>query len=316
MRLFLMKLRKNIKMGSSAPAVRRLSALLLTVFFVLLTACGEPEPPAEREPAAPVSRIRSAGADYKHRDTLDKLQAEMYETIGRSLKSPSDEVLIYECKGDYMDFLVKDALKAMTCYMMDHPLESEILANCDIRIEKIPKSGGRYRVFAYRREEADTLELAVMKRRDVKTVSENFTASIADLSDEEKLRAIHDRLCRGTYDMDVSAGSHTVYSALINKFAVCDGYAYAFKYLCDLSGIKCAVVIGTFDKSLGDEPGHAWNIVWFEDSWKLVDIACDVYDASDGYSSPSYRHFLSDDLHMYGRAPYKAYPVPVYKEYK
>ncbi len=311
-----MKLRIDPVPKKSAFALKRLSALLLSVFFVLLAACGEPEPPAEREPAAPVSEIRSSGAGFTHKDALDKLQMEMYETIGKSLKTPSEDVLIYEYKGDYMDFLLKDALTAMTCYVLDNPLESELLVNRDIRIEKVPKSGGRYRVYAYRREEADTLELSVMKRRDVETVSRNFTDSIADLSDEEKLRAIHDRLCRGKYDLDVASSSHTIYSALIDKLAVCDGYAYAFKYLCDLSGIKCAVVIGSFDKNVASDSGHAWNIVWYEDSWKLVDISCDVYDEAAGYESPSYRHFLSDDLYMYGRKPYAAYPVPVYKEYQ
>ena len=294
-------------------AAQRLSSVCCAAILMMCAACGEPEPPTEREMPVTAYQIRTAGADFTHAYPLDKIQKKMYSTLEESMKSPSEELLIYEYKGDHMDFLLKDALTAMTCYIMDNPLDSQLLASCDIRMENV--SGRHNRIFACRREGTDELEIALMKRDDAASVSSNFVDSIADLSDEEKLRAIHDRLCRGKYDTDINASSHTIYSALIDRNAVCDGYAYAFKYLCDLAGLKCIIVIGTFDKALDSDPGHAWNLVWFEDSWKLVDISCDVYDVSIGYEAPSYRHFLSDDLSLYGRLPYSAYPVPVYREY-
>ncbi|MDO4863910.1 MAG: transglutaminase domain-containing protein [Ruminococcus sp.] len=283
---------------------------MCAVFFALNAACGEPEPPAEREPALSAETIRTAGADFTHEYVLDNVQKKMYDTLAESMKSPSEEILIYEYKGDHMDFLLKDALVAMTCYTMDNPLDSQLLANRDIRMEAVPKSGGRNRIYAYRREDSDGLELAMMKRADAESVSRHFISTISALDDEEKLRAIHDRLCQGQYDTDITPASHTIYSALIDKSAVCDGYAYAFKYLCDLAGIDCVVVIGTFDKSNDGELGHAWDLVWLGGTWKLADISCDVYEA------PSYEHFLIDDLTIDGRIPYKAYPVPMYKEYQ
>lgn len=311
-----MKKRKIIDGFRSAAALKRLSVIVCAVFFLFAAGCGEPDPPAERESGVSAFKIRNAGPEFTHAYTLDKVQKKMYDTLARSMESPSDEILIYEYKGDHMDFLLKDALVAMTSYIMDNPLDSQILANTDIRIGKVPHGGRRRRICAYRRDSSDELDIALLKRDDAETVGSNFAASIADLSDEEKLKAIHDRLCRGIYDMDIKEGSHTVYSALIDKEAVCDGYAYAFKYLCDLSGIGCVVVIGTFDRSLDDDPGHAWNLVWYDDSWKLVDISCDVYDVAEGYDLLSYRHFLSDDLNMYGRIPYSSYRVPFYREYQ
>ena len=295
-------------------ALQRLSVLICTVFFALSAGCGSPKAPEEREPAVTASQIRNAKADFTHKYPLDKIQNKMYTTLAESMRSPSEEILIYEYKGDHMDFLLKDALTAMTCYIMDNPLDSQLLANRDIRMEKV--SGNLKRICAHRREGSEELDIALMKREDVQTVSRNFIDSIADLDEEEKLRAIHDRLCLGKYDSDISDDSHTIYSALIDKSSVCDGYAYAFKYLCDLADIDCIVVIGTFDKALDSDPGHAWDLVWYEDSWKLVDISCDVYDVSIGYEAPSYRHFLSDDLTMYGRIPYSAYPVPAYRDYQ
>lgn len=311
-----MKLYINEYISRSARTLKRLSALMCAVFFVFATACGEPEPPAEREPAVSAESIRTAGADFTHEYTLDKIQSKMYSTLKESMKSPSEEILIYEYKGDHMDFLLNDALVAMTCYTMDDPLSNQILANCDIRMEKVPKSGGRNRIYAYRRESSDDLELALLKRKDVETVSRSFVSTIDALGDEEKLRAIHDRLCRGKYDTEITPASHTIYSALIDRSAVCDGYAYAFKYLCDLADIDCIVVIGRFDGSSDGELGHAWNLVYLGDTWKLVDISCDVYEAQSGTGELSYEHFLSDDLGMDGRIPYEAYPVPMYRDYQ
>ncbi len=296
--------------------LRRLSAVACAVFFALSAACGEPEAPTERESAVSAVQIRNAGAEFTHEYPLDKVQKKMYATLAESMRSPSEELLIYEYKGDHMDFLLNDALIAVTCYTMDNPLDSQLLANCDIRMDNGGKNSRKHRICAYPRSSADSIGISLMKRSDVETVSRNFVDSIADLGEEEKLRAIHDRLCRGSYDNDINAASHTVYSALIEKNAVCDGYAYAFKYLCDLADIDCIVVIGTFDKALDSAPGHAWNLVWFEGDWKLVDISCDVYDISEGYEAPSYRHFLIDDLSDFGRLPYKSYPVPRYRSYQ
>ena len=292
---------------------KRLSVLMCSVFFLLSTACGKPESPEEREPAVPSQEITTAGADFNHEYTLDKTQKKMYSTIAESMKEPSEEILIYEYKGDHMDFLLNDALVAMTCYTMDNPLDSQILANCDIRMEK---EDGKNKIYAYRRDNADNLDIAKLKLKDVENVSRHFISTIDSLDDEQKLRAIHDRLCQGKYDTEIDPASHTIYSALIDKNAVCDGYAYAFKYLCDLADIECIVVIGYFNKSLDGELGHAWNLVWLGDTWKLVDISCDVYDSVSGSETPTYSHFLIDDLDIDGRIPYKAYPVPMYKEFK
>lgn len=311
-----MKLYINEYISKPSAALKRLYAVMCAVFFVFSTACGEPEPPAERDPAVSAESIRDSGADFTHEFALDKIQKKMYSTLEESMKSPSEEILIYEYKGDSMSFLLNDALVAMTCYAMDHPLDNQLLANCDIRMERVPKSGGRNRVYAYRCEGADDLELALLKRKDVETVSRNFIITIDGLGDEEKLRAIHDRLCRGRYDTEITPASHTIYSALIDSSAVCDGYAYAFKYLCDLADIDCIVVTGTFDRSSDGELGHAWNLVYLGNTWKLVDISCDVYEAQSGTGEISYSHFLSDDLGMDGRIPYEAYPVPMYKEYQ
>lgn len=59
---------------------------------------------------------------------------------------------------------------------------------------------------------------------------------------------------------------HTAYGALINKEAVCEGYAKAYKLLMDAMGIPCDVVINE---------EHAWNVVFLDGKWYLVDVTND-----------------------------------------
>ena len=63
----------------------------------------------------------------------------------------------------------------------------------------------------------------------------------------------------------------TAYGALVNKEAVCEGYAKAYKLLLNAMGIECDVVINA---------EHAWNVVQLEGKWYLVDVTND--DTNNG----------------------------------
>lgn len=57
---------------------------------------------------------------------------------------------------------------------------------------------------------------------------------------------------------------------------VCEGYAKAFQYLCDLSGIECYTVSGKMSGGTG-AGGHMWNIVRMGNASYLVDVTnCDT----------------------------------------
>lgn len=57
------------------------------------------------------------------------------------------------------------------------------------------------------------------------------------------------------------------YGILVNKKGVCQSYAYAYKLLCERSGVHCLVMTGNLDGSLP----HAWNAVKLGDEWFQVD---------------------------------------------
>lgn len=57
------------------------------------------------------------------------------------------------------------------------------------------------------------------------------------------------------------------YGILVNQKGVCQSYAYAYKLLCEMSGVSCRVVSGNLDGNLP----HAWNAVKLGDEWFQTD---------------------------------------------
>jgi hypothetical protein len=71
-----------------------------------------------------------------------------------------------------------------------------------------------------------------------------------------------------------NADNHMI-GPLLNGLAVCEGYAKAFKHLCDAASLHCIVVTGTAISPNGGEEPHAWNIVMVNDSYYHVDVTWD-----------------------------------------
>lgn len=65
--------------------------------------------------------------------------------------------------------------------------------------------------------------------------------------------------------------SYEITGSLVDKTSACEGFAKAFKYLCDRAGIDCIVVCGKGIMS-GVTYDHAWNYVKMDDgNWYMVD---------------------------------------------
>ena len=106
-----------------------------------------------------------------------------------------------------------------------------------------------------------------------------------DKSDYEKLEAYKNKICElVSYNDDAASNSDTPYGdpwQIIYVFdrdkntnVVCEGYAKAFQYLCDLSAFNdavCYTVTGTMSGGTG-AGSHMWNIVTLEGENYLVDV--------------------------------------------
>lgn len=90
----------------------------------------------------------------------------------------------------------------------------------------------------------------------------------------DKVKSIHDTIAKQvSYDSTFTNGTaHEPTSVFLEPFLpVCEGYAEAFKMLCDREGIPCVIVVGEAGGG-----GHAWNYVKMEDgNWYAVDLTWD-----------------------------------------
>lgn len=90
-----------------------------------------------------------------------------------------------------------------------------------------------------------------------------------------------------------AAHEHNLYGALVERQAICDGYALAYKYLADGLGMDCMVITGSaYEDKAGYQQGmsqlqslnaqqimqwdsgyrHAWNAIQIDGHWYYTDV--------------------------------------------
>ena len=128
----------------------------------------------------------------------------------------------------------------------------------------------------------------ITTKRDA-AIAKMETIKVNGISRHEKVKSIHDYLTKNlVYDQSISLPNiYDVYGAFVNELCVCEGYAEAFKMLCDREGIPCITVIGT-----GNGGAHKWNMVLMEDGeWYTLDATWDDQTESDN-AVTFYEYFL------------------------
>ncbi len=117
-------------------------------------------------------------------------------------------------------------------------------------------------------------------------VDEITAALPSNASDFQKLLIINEWLLNhNTYNPDLSSGTESFYayiapSALLYgdgddtaDYPVCEGYAEAFKIICDKIGIDCVCgeAFGDTDGDGDIDSGHKWNLVNMDGEWYYYD---------------------------------------------
>ncbi len=146
--------------------------------------------------------------------------------------------------------------------------------------------------------------------------SEHFKSEIANVisnvqsllvSGVDKEKTVHDYIAENVkYSKDLNeTAAHTIKGALVDGYAVCDGFSKAFKLLCDAAGIPCILISGTATNSNGETERHAWNIVRKNKKNYHVDVTWNstlsglsgfplYYNVHDGYISRN--HFWQENI--------------------
>jgi len=186
----------------------------------------------------------------------------------------------------------EEALRYVEEIYYENPLEIVMAPVTAVEIFPDPDSENRLYFFTFGyRYEPSTLKVMAESLRNA------VDAMVETVSTTNRSRALL-TLCRRLvdfvkYDSDTAAGEYsnqhmsaTAYGALVTGSAVGEGYAMAYKALCDRLGFRNTVVRGR----LG-EMQHAWNIVEVGGHYYHIDPSmCAIY----GYPAA----FLKSDEEM------------------
>ena len=158
--------------------------------------------------------------------------------------------------------------------------------------------GSKYSMIPSARDESfietmqPTYTLSGAELADARTAFEQATKSFLarltpDMSEYEMVKALHDMLAVHVEYVS-STNSHNAYGALVEKKAVCEGYAESLQYLLQRAGIQSIEVFGygITDPETGAGENHAWNIVRIDGKYYLIDLTWD-----DQKSIISYAYF-------------------------
>lgn len=123
------------------------------------------------------------------------------------------------------------------------------------------------------------------------------------MSEFDKVKAIHDYIVVNVdYPAHIDMNNRSLFTAegaLVNKLAVCQGYAEAFSLLCHKAGIQTEMVYGIADNGQSRE-SHAWNIVRVDGVWYQIDTTWDdpITQNTAGGANLRYSYFLIPDSVM------------------
>lgn len=127
---------------------------------------------------------------------------------------------------------------------------------------------------------------------EIKETRDNIVKRLNGI-DYNKIMHAHDWIINNLqYEQNITNNNvYNLYGALIEKSAVCEGYAETLKYILDEVNIPCVLVSGTATNSEGKTERHEWNYVQLYGKWYAIDSTWDdPVVKGTGYVSDSIKH--------------------------
>lgn len=216
-----------------------------------------------------VNRLQVQNA-RRHYDLLTDNQKTIYANFAVAIKELSPIVTLK--KYQYIDDNTTqvDVEKAMQYFLNDHPEVFYLNNKYTISTRKSAFGTNIEVGVKYSVENINDLEVQMSK------VEDEIDKLVEKVIGMEKIDAeiyLHDELASMTtyYEYenieDVPLNQHSIYGALIEKSAVCDGFAKAMQLLLQRIGMESILVSGTLEGS-----SHAWNMVKLNDKWYHLDV--------------------------------------------
>ncbi|ORX41774.1 hypothetical protein BCR36DRAFT_587798 [Piromyces finnis] len=157
-------------------------------------------------------------------------------------------------------------LRVTSAFVMDNPKyfwvgrgNQQSITTLDNVIQKIKIS------FKRSYEEEELVGMLDKVNKNISGLIENVKKQPSTC---HKLQQIHDYLIKNVvYQNGEEYSLYNLYGALVEHASVCEGYAEAFTYICQLVGIPSVIV---------SSKTHEWNLVQMEDGlWYAMDVTYD-----------------------------------------
>ncbi len=234
-------------------------------------------------PVTPGSPL-SAG-DYYWRSTLTAGEKTVYDAVAAASRQYQTTVSLPQ------SYPASRVGEILTCFFLDHPENfwwgtSYTLYGTESAVRSVQLT------LAY-----PVTQIETMQKQLDSVVSRVLSGLPADSSDWEAQLYFHDWLCEQVTYGTGRNGDHaayTLYGALCDRVAVCEGYAEAFQYLCQAVGIPCMGLTGTA-VSDGVPAKHKWNGVSVGGAWYFTDV---TWDDSIAETGCSHRYFALTSADM------------------
>jgi len=122
-----------------------------------------------------------------------------------------------------------------------------------------------------------TLEDIQEAEQKISEINQNINNNVATGNTYNKILQVHDYILQNTeYEQSLKkANNGNIYGSLVNKTAICEGYAKTFKYIMDQQNIPCIIITGIAIDESGKEEKHAWNYVYLNAVWYAIDTTWD-----------------------------------------
>ncbi|MBQ2986287.1 MAG: leucine-rich repeat protein [Tyzzerella sp.] len=210
---------------------------------------------------------------------------------------------IYSSESELQDAFSKDLAYAVNAFIQDYP-QLYWIGGYSLGYS-IAHSGATYKVYEISITFSNRFSVTESTISGFNSGVKNAVAEItnrlsAGATMFDKYMAIHDWICQKAYYSENGRinpsgypETHTAYpifEASQDSGVVCEGYAKAYKILCDQMQLECMLITGEAG-SPGDYEAHMWNKVLMSDgNWYAVDATWD-----DQNTGLRYDYFLCGD---------------------
>ena len=224
--------------------------------------------------------VTESGSPYKfYYGKLGNLEKHAYNEIITSIYDMPEKIEVPAIDASQLD-------RVFSAILMDNPDLFFLGRKCTLTSEML-------RTYCAP-EYIITREEYLLQLEEVEQVKQKIISSLSDPDDEWQTELeIHDYIIDScTYELSENQlVCSSVYGALVNGRAACEGYSRAAKLMFDEVGIESALVSGVSVSEDGTESLHMWNAVDIDDDFYYLDCTWDDPVGDDGAEIRSYAYF-------------------------